>query len=87
MIFVGDNALLAVEPIDEQLDLAGASGVLGVAAVGDRGEARQVEGLCAAQPKPQHQPWAQEHGCVLCESEIMPDMSISICPHTNRHGD
>ena len=49
VVFIGYNCLLGVEFIDKELDVAGAALDLGVVAVGDGGEAGQVEAGHAAQ--------------------------------------
>ena len=49
MIFIGYDCLLGVEFVDEELDVAGAALDLRVVAVGDGGQAGQVEAGHAAQ--------------------------------------
>ena len=49
VVFIGYDRLLGVEFVDEELDVAGAALDLRVVAVGDGGEAGQVEGGHAAQ--------------------------------------
>ena len=48
MIFIGYDCLLGVEFVDEELDVAGAALDLRVVAVGDGGQAGQVEAGHAA---------------------------------------
>ena len=54
VVLVGDDRLLRVEPVDEELDLAGAGGGLLGGAVGDGRQPGQVEGGGRPHQRRQH---------------------------------